>query len=369
MNYSLNVSDLENQSIEVRQFEHNVTTVETSFTSQDISADIVSLTPCILLSIGEKVTTDNGLGFTSTQQQVNITWTISEECTRRAGTFLAQFAFSDEDGNVKAYTEKFVFKVLPSVDIQKAIFENRPRFVEALWKKITEKIAASIPSKVSDLENDKGFVSTVDDLAEYAKTADIDETLTQYAKMQEVTTLLSDYKNSRKPKVLSSIEIPSSVTRTSVGEATLVADTTSTYTKYCYFNKFGGSNFSLDEFTVVINSPKKATHNTNVVFALNPINAGKSGTTIYTAENLFTSGGSTIAYLNVKNYKTLYCLTYTKYAKTGDTVPSETKSFVLNTRGSLINSIQLQFVPSSSDDISTNYTAGTKIEIIATDKA
>lgn len=191
MKYTLDISKLETQEVEVRQFEHNVTTVNADFTPNDINEDLQDLTPCILLSIGDRVTGENGLSYIITAEKTAISWEISETHTQRAGTFFAQFGFIADDGSLKAYTEKFVFRVLPSVDWQRAAFEYKPSFIEAFWNKIAEKIKASVPTKLSQLENDKSFVSTPDGLTEYAKTTDINEALKGYAKNSEVEEKIS----------------------------------------------------------------------------------------------------------------------------------------------------------------------------------
>ncbi|MGN0463812.1 MAG: hypothetical protein ACI4GA_03835 [Acutalibacteraceae bacterium] len=193
MKYNLDISSLETQTVEVRQFEHNVTTVNADFTPEDIHEDLQDLTPCVLLSVGDTVTPENGLSYIITAEKTAISWEISQEHTQRAGTFFAQFGFIAQDGTMKAYTEKFVFRVLPSVDWQKAAFEYKPGFIEAFWNKVVAKITQSIPTKLSELENDAAFVSTPDGLAEYAKTAEVNTALADYAKTTEVSAALTDY--------------------------------------------------------------------------------------------------------------------------------------------------------------------------------
>lgn len=416
MEYTLNVKDLESQVIEVRQFEHNVTGVRAIFTAEDLHEDIIDLIPSLLLSFGEEITGENGLSYITTIESTGILWDIREECTRKAGTFFAQYAFSDANGNIKAYSGKFTFKVLPSVDIQKAVFENRPRFVEAFRSEIEEKIADSVPTKVSELENDSGYLTSAS-LAEYAKseevgaalkayaktselndtlelyatqeevsktlgeyatkdelsdtlgaystTEEVNEILTSYAKPADITSAVNEYKTSIKPVSAFSSKLPSSAATTALSNATLTPDSNSIYTKSFFLNKRSGSSFAFKEFSIVFTSPTSAKANANVEIYINASSATSLATAkkLYTVENVLHSGSGYVTYIHAKFHNNVCILTYTKYASSLSLTPIETQSVVLNLRVAAAASFYFQFVP-VDDSVSENFTSGTKIEII-----
>ncbi len=391
MTYTLDVHDLENQVVEVRQFEHNTTGVRAVFTAEDIHEDIIDLVPCLLLSFGEKITGENGLSYIVTNEEAGILWDVHEEYTQKPGTFFAQYAFLTVDGTIKAYTEKFIFRVLPSVDIQKAAFECKPRFVEAFKNEMEQKIADSVPSKVSDLENDSGYI-TSDTLAEYAKKEEIDTSLQEYAKTEDLTealgaysttqemnealseyakpadikTSINEYKTSIKPTSVFSAKLPTSATATSLSNAVLTPDTNSVYTSVFYLNKkSGGNSFSLKEFTIVITSPTPAKAAANVEVYVNASGTTNlsTATKLCKIENAFVYNNEYITYIHCKFHNNTCRLTYTKYSSPSSTKPAETETFILNARLTSATSFYIRFIPTDTST-SVNFTSGTKIEII-----
>lgn len=422
MLYELDSSKLSEYVVEVRQFEHNVTSVYTEIPIEELYVDPKNLTPCILLSVGEEIQKDNGLSYGLTDEKAILSWEISEDCTQRAGTFLAQFAFITNDGTVKFYTDKFVFKVLPSVDIQKAIFENRPRFVERLWNKIVQRISDSLPTKVSELENDKGYITssalteyakteevtdglskcakTVDidstlkeyaktsevneSLGEYAKTAEVTEkleeyaktevlskyvntsTLSNYAKTAEVTQKINSYSNGRIPKAIITSSIPTSALTQSIGEASALADSTSTYTEYYFYG--GAGVLSLEKASVVITSPSSCTVSGSLIVELNSPGVRTAGATICNVENFFSPDNSTIVFLEIEVHKNVTRVILSKYLASDISTPLETRSFILGKRYTVISGIRLKFVPDEDAEVTTNFASSTKIEIIGTAK-
>lgn len=411
MKYTLDVSKLETQEVEVRQFEHNVTTVNADFTPDDIGEDLQDLTPCVLLSVGDKITSENGLSYIITTEQTAICWEVSEAYTQRAGTFFAQFGFIAADGTMKAYTEKFVFRVLPSVDWQKAAFEYKPRFIEAFWNKIVEKIAQSVPTKLSQLENDKSFVSTPDGLAEYAKTTEVAETLKGYAtnasveekvsacaqssqveetlksyaktaetdeklkdytKSTELNTALSDYAkttavdskistNNKKwhSEALCSSGFPAMITTLSNGNVTFEADSTSTYLQSAFVKTFksSGENAKLYALTLLLNTSKKTSPVTaDLEIYLNGLSVTSSATAIGTIGNVLVKDEPTIAIIGLKKIGNEFALFYTRYNSASSTTPVATSFKFLQPGVSMITGLKFKFVPSQDTPATTNFT-------------
>lgn len=418
MKYTLDVSKLETQEVEVRQFEHNVTTVNADFTPDDIGEDLQDLTPCVLLSVGDKITSENGLSYIITTEQTAICWEVSEAYTQRAGTFFAQFGFIAADGTMKAYTEKFVFRVLPSVDWQKAAFEYKPRFIEAFWNKIVEKIAQSVPTKLSQLENDKSFVSTPDGLAEYAKTTEVaetlkgyatnsdveekisscaqssqvEETLKSYAKTAETDEKLKDYTKSEelndaladyakttdvdskisannkkmRSEALCSSAFPALITTLSSGNVTFEADSTSTYLQSAFVRTFSssGENAKLCAMSLFINTSKAVSPVTaDLEIYLNGISVTAAGPLTATISNVLVKDEPTAATIGLKKIGNEFALFYTRYNSTTATVPVTTSFRFLQSGKAMITALKFKFVPSQDTPATTNFTSIVKFTV------
>lgn len=385
MFYELDNTKLEEQEVVVRQFEHNITTVYIEISISELNTNIKELTPCVLLSVGEEIKKDNGLSYMLTDDKATLNWEISQDCTQKAGTFLAQFAFIAEDGTVKLYTDRFVFKVLPSVDVQKAIFENRPRFVERLWNKIVQKISDSIPKKLSELENDSGYVNsenipsrlselendsgyiTSEALSEYSETSDVNAKLSLYATTSSVTQQITTHSKSLSPRQIISSTLPTYAATTSLGAATLAADSEKLYTAYYHVSRTSSSTMSLEKMSVIVTSPQNCTADATVVFEVNAAGVKATGSTVYEAKNLFVKGESTVGYLQIELHKNVCHVTFTKYLAS-DATPVETTSFILKKKISNISSLRLKFVPTNPSEVTDNFVATTVVEVNGTNK-
>lgn len=396
MKYNLDISSLETQTVEVRQFEHNVTTVNADFTPDDIHEDLQDLTPCVLLSVGDTVTPENGLSYIITAEKTAINWEISQEHTQRAGTFFAQFGFIAQDGTMKAYTEKFVFRVLPSVDWQKAAFEYKPGFIEAFWNKVVAKITQSIPTKLSELENDAAFVSTPDGLAEYAKTAEVNTALADYAKTTEVSAALADYAKTaevsaaltgyakttevnaaladyaKTADIETMIEensagkwlhvidgfFPESAATKSYNNMRFAPDSTSTYSKAALLYKYSdGSSVALTDFCLMITCAADCPVNADIEISINSASPSLDGETVLNAQELLVSGEKAFAVITVEKLCGAYKVSYSKTLSSTSVEPVQEKTFFTKSINSeYISSVKLAINVDSNTAATTNFT-------------
>ncbi|MDD6022290.1 MAG: hypothetical protein PUB94_06555 [Oscillospiraceae bacterium] len=396
MKYNLDISSLETQTVEVRQFEHNVTTVNADFTPEDIHEDLQDLTPCVLLSVGDTVTPENGLSYIITAEKTAISWEISQEHTQRAGTFFAQFGFIAQDGTMKAYTEKFVFRVLPSVDWQKAAFEYKPGFIEAFWNKVVAKITQSIPTKLSELENDAAFVSTPDGLAEYAKTAEVNTALADYAKTTEVSAALTDYAKTtevsaaltdyakttevsaaladyaKTADIETMIEensagkwihvidgfFPESAATKSYNNMRFAPDSTSTYSKAALLYKYSdGSSVALTDFCLMITCAADCPVNADIEISINAASPSLDGETVLNAQELLVSGEKAFAVITVEKLCGAYKVSYSKTLSSTSVEPVQEKTFFTKSINSeYISSVKLAINVDSNTAATTNFT-------------
>lgn len=366
MKYELDVSKLDTQIVEVMQYEHNVTSVNVTFTLSDVHEDLADLTPCICLSMGDKITSENGLSYIITDDAANITWNISENYTQKAGTFFAQFAFIAADGTVKSYQKSFIFKVLPSVEWQKAALEYKPHFIETFWNKIVDKITSSLPTKVSELENDKGYVSTVDDLNEYAKKTDVKETLKSYTNASDVLSLMIAFDNSKKSKSICNSYYPFTISETLKGNMTFAPDSNSIYMQQALINKkTDGTNFALDSFALTVTSTGLVSPiDADVVFAINASDITKTGTVFFTAEDLFVSGENTIAYITFEKLYNICKVTYTRFNASSQIIPVKTTSHYLAISTPYnITSVKVTINPCEGQEPTTNFTKTVKLNL------
>lgn len=414
MNIKLNISSLETQIVEVKQFEHNVTTVSALFKAEDIHEDIMELVPCILLSFGEKITKDNGLSYIIAQDVADIGWCISEECTQKPGTYFAQFAFMDKDETIKVYTDKFTFKVLPSVDIQKAAFEYKPRFIEEFQNNIIAKVGEMLPTKLSQLENDTSF-STAATLSEYAKTEDIDNTLKAYSKVSDVDEKLEAYAKSdslesyattdsvdQKLESYSTIDtlntrlmnyptlsvtsemiasfykskhatvsykcyVPEEVSERTVSNLTLTPDSTSTYYQTFFIDKFAdSSDLKLSDFMLnICTMGKDSTVSADVKIEINTTNG--TGTLLIKDSDLLTKDDAANVYIAYSKVLGVARLEYTKLRGVESVSPITTKNrFIGIGAPTYIRNVKVTFIPTSPSEPTTNFLSGFRIMLSGT---
>ncbi len=371
MKYKLDISKLDTQVVEVMQYEHNVTSVDAKFTQDDIHEDLKELTPCILLSMGDKITSKNGLSYIITDDEAGITWYISENYTQKAGTFFAQFAFIAADGTVKSYQKSFILRVLPSVEWQKAGFEYKPDFLETFRNEITEEIESRVPTKVSELENDAAYLSTDGVLSEYAKMTDIDKALTSYTTTSDVNSLIENRETLRKPKAICNGYFPTNAATTLSSNITFAPDSESVYSKAALMNKKSdGSVFSLDTFTLTVSTASAVSSvNADAVFAINAADISGAGTVFFTAEDLLVKGENTVAYICFEKVNNVCRVTYSRFNSSSATVPAKTSSsFVAISNPYSISNVKMTLEPNSSQEVTSNFSSIVKLTLSGVDK-
>lgn len=378
MDYKLNISSLATQVVEVKQFEHNVTRVTATFNAEDIHEDLIELTPCILLSFGEKITKDNGLSYIVADTTAGISWWISQECTQKAGTYFAQFAFIDKDETIKAYTDKFIFKVLPSVDIQKAVFEYKPRFLETFWNKIVAKISEMLPKKVSELENDADYISTTNTLSEYAKTtevnkalesysttAEIDEKLAGYATHGDTTSEIYEFYRTREALYTATCNVPHQVKETTMLGMTFIPDPTSTYFQSILIDKFSDlTNFKVSEFIINIYTMEiKSTVSATVRVEVNVGSSG-SGILVFTNADVLVNDEPSNAFISYRNELGIPRVKYSRLKTNMGISPISSKCRYLGiTTPPYIKNIKITFVPTDPTAPTTNFLSNFQIKV------
>lgn len=378
MNYKLNISSLETQVVEVKQFEHNVTTISALFKAEDIHEDLDVLTPCILLSLGDKITKDNGLSYIIAENTADIGWCVSQEHTQKPGTYFAQFAFIDKDETIKAYTDKFIFKVVPSVDIQKAAFEYKPRLIEAFWNKLVAKVNEMIPTKVSELENDAAYISTTSTLSEYAKTTEVNKALESYSTTAEIDEKLNDYSTHdntelkiyefyRTKNTLSTATctVPNKVKETTMLGMKFIPDSTSTYFQSIFIEKFSDStNFRASDFIVNIYTREmKSTVSANLKIEVNVGSTG-TGILVFTNADVLVKDEPTNAFISYQNELGVPRVRYSRLKTNVGIIPISSKSRYLGINTlPYIKNIKITFVPTDPTTPTINFLSDFQIKV------
>lgn len=278
MNITIDTLNLAQQVVEVNQFDNNAVTVTAVFPSPYRGISLAELKPCILISSGDRIVSGSELTVGTGDSNKSIIWKISERYTQKAGTYFLQYAFADSLGTIKVYSERFILKVNQSVDYAADFLKYNPAFIDRLWAQINQAISDKMPTKLSELTNDAGYVAGNFDLRDYAKKTDL------YSAIGQV----SGQKRWRK---INAFTLPNSPAG-EVNHVTFLPDSSNKYTHSFFLNSDSlGNPFSLSDVSVYFklkSSSSRYLMNT-FVYANAPF-ATSGGTALFTGTEFITAG-------------------------------------------------------------------------------
>lgn len=353
MDYLFRSQNLTTKTFTVRQFENMVTTVTYSHPNVIDGIDLTSLTPTLLISSGDAIVTGNELEYVANVDSMSAVWHISERYTQKAGTFFIQLAFSDDEGEIKYYSEKLTMIVEPSVDYQRDFLEYNPAFMERFKEEIVREITEKIPTKTSDLENDAGFFSRDRELKEYATNEYVDSLAEQLQKKSTPRQLIKFTAPINSSKVIENVDVKFDSTGKMIESVFIAFDSS-------------GKPFALKDLAIYVKRTIAMGKSIDVKFYANAANIDSEGTLLMNcqffmeqAKTVFGSFTSTREHGRWKNK----CLRQDK--DDGDVhrmlVCNETSSLTDET----LTSLKLVFTPSATS--TTNILTGTSFEVWGTD--
>lgn len=176
MEYTFKNDDLKSKTFSVKQFENSVTKINFLYKKIIDGVNIEQLSPRILVSTGDVVPVGDEVSYNKDENNyMKISWLINERFTQKCGTSFIQLAFCDGENNLKLYSDKYVMTIESSVNYQKDILEYNPLFVQKFKENLIKEIELKIPVKISDLENDCGFVSKDRELSSFVKKEELEK--------------------------------------------------------------------------------------------------------------------------------------------------------------------------------------------------
>lgn len=264
MNYLFRSDDLKTKTFTVRQFENMVTTVTYSHPNITDGIDLTKLKPELLISSGDAVVIGSELEYESAVDCVNAVWHISERYTQKAGSFFIQLAFSDDNGEIKYYSEKLTMIVEASVDYQRDFLEYNPTFMERFRADIIREITEKIPTKTSELENDAGYFSKERELKEYATNEYVDSLARQFETKSTPRQLIKFSAPVNSSKVIENVDVKFDSTGKMIESIFIALDSS-------------GNSFALKDIAIYIKRTVAMGKSVDVKFYANAANIDSEG--------------------------------------------------------------------------------------------
>ncbi|MBR2315342.1 MAG: hypothetical protein IKA56_01735 [Clostridia bacterium] len=353
MNYLFRSDDLKTKTFTVRQFENMVTTVTYSHPNITDGINLTDLKPTLLISSGDAVVIGSELEYTSNVDSMAAVWHISEKYTQKAGSFFIQLAFSDDEGEIKYYSEKLTMIVEPSVDYQRDFLEYNPSFMERFKADIIREITEKIPTKTSELENDAGYFSKERELAEYATNEYVDSLATQFETKSTPRQLLKFTAPVNSSKVVENVDVKFDSTGKMIESVFIALDK-------------DGKPFALKDLTIYIKRTITMGKSVDVKFYANAANIDSEGILLMScdffmeqAKTVFGSFSSSKEHGRWKNQ----CLRQDK--DNGEPHRMLFRNETVSLTDEALTSLKIVFTPASAS--TTNILTGTSFEVWGTD--